>query len=217
MVSDDQFSNIYVIGAQSTGKTTLVDALEEFFLNSIEVPESPNLSKPVIIREVARTVLKTHKFTRNDITNSTTRALKLQTLILSAQLNAEEAALEKRSSRAWYVSDRSGLDPVVYATIFAGEDDAQDMLRGVEWMKLEERMKKGLVVLCEAGCSWLIDDGTRLMPKDLEEWLKVDSTFRALLETLDIEYVLLPKDVLDTRHRVEIVLKAHQEHVRRSE
>jgi nicotinamide riboside kinase len=202
MALNDENINIYIIGPQSTGKTTLVNALEKSFINSDDV------TQPTYIREVARTVLKTYNFTRDDITNSPIRALELQELILKAQRTAEEAAVGGDPSTSWFISDRSGLDPIVYAKLFVGEDAAQKMMLSEDWKALEDRMKHGLVILCEAGSSWLTDDGTRLMPKDMEDWLLVNSAFRSVLGTLAIESILIPKDVLDMQHRVQIVLDA---------
>ena len=205
---NEQYKNIYIIGPQSTGKTTLVNAIEEAFACGNGIPRNFTRTQPAIIREVARTVLKTYNFTRDDIINSPTRALRLQELILKAQLEAEEAALHGSPSNAWFISDRSGLDPIVYAKLFVGEDAAQQMISSDEWKALGERMKNGLVILCEAGCTWLIDDGTRLMPKDMEDWLRVNSAFHEVLETLAIDNILMPKNVSDLQQRVQIVLDA---------
>jgi nicotinamide riboside kinase len=205
---NNQYRNIYIIGPQSTGKTTLVNALEKAFASGVGLADSFNGNRPTIIREVARTVLKSNDMTRNDITSSPTRALKLQQLILEAQLKAEETALSGSPSNSWFVSDRSGLDPIVYAKLFVGENAMQQMVSSNEWKALEERMKSGLVILCEAGCTWLVDDGTRLMPKNMEDWMRVNSAFHEVLETLAIEKVMMPKSVSDLQQRVQIVLDA---------
>ncbi|RDW87960.1 hypothetical protein BP5796_03654 [Coleophoma crateriformis] len=205
---NNQYQNIYIIGPQSTGKTTLVNALEKAFASGDDSISSYNFTRPSIIREVARTVMKTCNFTRDDITNSPTKALRLQELILKAQLKAEEAVLNGSPSTSWFISDRSGLDPIVYAKLFVGEDAAQQMISSDEWKTLEERMKHGLVVLCEAGCTWLVDDGTRLMPKDEEDWLRVNSGFHEVLETLAIDNILMSKSILDLQQRVKVVLDA---------
>jgi len=204
----DYHKNIYVIGPQSTGKTTLVNALEKAFTSGNGTPNRFNRTQPAIIREVARIVLKTYNFTRDDITNSPTRALKLQELILKAQVKAEESALNESPEKAWFVSDRSGLDPIVYAKIFVGEDASQQMISSDEWKASAERMKNGLVILCEAGCTWLVDDGTRLMPQDMEDWLRLNSAFHEVLEKLGINKLVIPKSVPDLQERVQIVLDA---------
>ncbi len=90
MSSTSKRVNIYIVGAQCTGKTTLVNALESHF---DETPD-PSL-RPTFIREVARTVLDTHGFTALDITSSGERCMTLQKLILDAQVLAERSALQE--------------------------------------------------------------------------------------------------------------------------
>jgi predicted ATPase len=92
--------NIFIIGAQCTGKTTIVRALEKHFSNQ-------TLEQPVVISEVARNVIQETKIYRHEIRSSRERSLALQKAILQAQHKAEFAAAEKR-----YISDRSGIDPV---------------------------------------------------------------------------------------------------------
>jgi predicted AAA+ superfamily ATPase len=92
--------NIFIIGAQCTGKTTVVRALEEHFSNK-------TLDQPVVISEVARKVIQDTKIYRDDIRSSRERSLALQKAILQAQHKAEFAAAER-----WYISDRSSVDPV---------------------------------------------------------------------------------------------------------
>ncbi|KAF2101258.1 hypothetical protein NA57DRAFT_72700 [Rhizodiscina lignyota] len=195
--------NIFVIGAQCTGKSTLVNGLEGHFSQSLSLAPSPS-----IIREVARSVLHKYGFTRDDILNSPERALQLQEKILEAQFEAEGAILDDLTTK-WYISDRSGLDPIVYAYLYVSEESAQRLLASPIWTALESNMKGGLVILCEAGCSWLVDDGTRLMPKDDKDWERVDLAFRMLLDMRDIEYILLPRDMKDLERRIEIVVEAH--------
>lgn len=200
----EMYSNIWIVGPQSTGKTTLVQALKERFRSCGRL--SGVLPDPCIIREVARSVLQKHDYTRDDITNSPSRALELQKLILKAQYHAENAALD--ITDGWFISDRSGLDPMVYAEIFVGDDAAKQMANSDEWNVLGDRMRKGLVVLCEAGCSWLVDDGTRLMPKDLEDWKRVDAAFRRLLKAMAIDVIVIPHTMSDLQDRVDVVLHA---------
>jgi predicted ATPase len=199
---------LYIIGAQCTGKTTLINALEEEFgRRETSSSEGAALLKPVVIREVARTVLREKQFTRHDITASPSRALQLQKHILDAQFAAEKAATGHESPAAWYISDRSGLDPIVYAQLFVSEEAANDMLASKEWAELEHRMKVGVVMLCEAGCIWLTDDGTRLMPDGPEEWTRIDSAFRVQLAARGIRYTVVPKDMVSLQSRVKLVLE----------
>lgn len=193
--------NVYIVGAQCTGKTTLVNALEAAFAKDAH---GSHPQHPVMIREVARRVLKEKVFSRDDITNSPKRALQLQKHILDAQHEAEVAASADNLDPG-YICDRSGLDPIVYATLFVGPESAAEMLASKAWLELESRMKQGIVIVCEAGCHWLIDDGTRLMPTDMEDWKRVDAAFRDLLKARGISYCVISKDMADLDERVEWV------------
>jgi ABC-type branched-subunit amino acid transport system ATPase component len=197
---------LYIIGAQCTGKTTLVNAPETMFSrDELSIPVQGTASRPAIIREVARTVLRDKHFSRDDITTSPSRALQLQKHILDAQHEAEQTAIGLNTPATWYISDRSGLDPIIYAQLFVGEEAAGEMLASEKWRELERRMKAGVVMLCEAGCSWLADDGTRLMPTGTEEWMLIDDAFRKLLAVRGICYTLVPSHVVSLEARVQLV------------
>ena len=200
--------NIFVIGAQSTGKTTIVNTVEQQILTQHESPLSIacQQQKPTFIREVARNVLISYHFSREDITTSPQRAFQLQKHILDAQFEAEDAA--SRQLPNWYVTDRSGLDPIVYASMFVGEAAASELLASKEWSHLEQKMKEGMVFLCEAGTPWLVDDGTRLMPKDENAWLEVDRAFRRLLNARKIDYSVIPNHLHDIGARAAMVVEA---------
>lgn len=201
--------NTYIVGAQCTGKTTIVNALEASFAqkggqnaNGAIVDQTQT---PRLIREVARTVLREKGFSRDDM-NTPARALQLQQCILEAQLNAEEAA-DAANPSPWYICDRSGLDPIAYAQVYAGQEAADQLLASSQWANIERRMRAGVVILCEAGCSWLVDDGTRLMTS-VDEWMRLDATFRELLEARHIGYTVIPKDMMCIDERVAAVKEA---------
>ncbi|OCK82951.1 hypothetical protein K432DRAFT_402478 [Lepidopterella palustris CBS 459.81] len=78
-------------------------------------------SNLIIICEVARTVLNQYDFPRGDITSSPARAMQLQQHIIQAQLDVENAACSTQSPH-WYISDRSGIDPIAYTHVFVGEE-----------------------------------------------------------------------------------------------
>lgn len=198
--------NIYVVGAQCTGKTTLVDALGEHFRNPTNrIWHGDTIPEPLLVKEVARTVLREHNFAAADITSSAERALQLQRLILQAQDQAEEAA---RSG--WFVSDRSGLDPIIYAKVYASEDAALGMLETASWVRLREKMRNAAVFVCEAGPKWLTDDGVRLMPRDDEDWTSLHGVFCKVLRDSDIEFTIVSKEMTDLSERVALVIKLWQ-------
>lgn len=141
--------NVYIIGAASTGKTTLVNNLHSYFTRRLATP-----LRPAIITEVARTVLRQHNFTARDILLPA-RSLTLQRLILQAQAAAERDALGGDGGSGnpgrWFVSDRSGADPIAYATKYIGAEAARGLVESAEWADLKQRMVKAVVVICEAG------------------------------------------------------------------
>lgn len=191
--------NIYIVGAQCTGKTTLIAALSAYFTNSS--PATTTVPTPQILTEVARTVLRQHDFTASDITSSPSKAILMQRLILEAQYTAEKAA-----GTRWFISDRSGFDPIVYTKRYVGEEGARDLLRTNIWGELKERMGQSLVVVCEAGADWLMDDGVRLMPEDKEDWVAFHELFCSSLNDAGLEYIVLPCKMKDLDERVHFVL-----------
>ncbi|MCJ1422794.1 hypothetical protein MMC29_000674 [Sticta canariensis] len=203
-------TNIYIVGAQCTGKTTLVKALQKHFDRHENCKwQHEEISAPKIIIEVARGVLQNHAFTAEDITSSRARSIQLQRLILEAQLRAEAEAGD-----AWFISDRSGFDPIVYALRYVGNDAARELMASMEFIALKERMQKSLVIICEAGADWLFDDGVRLMPTSKDDWVAFHSLFRVSLEAAGVEYIVLPCNMTGSTERVDFVIgnwAAHRE------
>ncbi|KAL9117134.1 MAG: hypothetical protein Q9187_006332, partial [Circinaria calcarea] len=159
-------SNIYIVGAQCTGKTTLVKSLQEQFNGHERCKWRGNpIAQPIVLTEVARGVLQKHAFTADDITSSPTKAFEMQRLMLEAQLEAEKSAGDQ-----WFISDRSGFDPIVYARRYVGQNAAERLLASSTYLTLEQNIKQSLMVVCEAGADWLFDDGVRLMPTSKEDW-----------------------------------------------
>ncbi|RBA14884.1 hypothetical protein FPRO05_13100 [Fusarium proliferatum] len=177
MPSNAYIPNIYIIGPQSTGKTTLVNKLKADLEHWLA---DTSIDKPHIVSEVARTVLAKHKYSAEDIQASTTRCFELQQLILEAQAAAEKEALKTSS---WFISDRSGFDPLVYAKRYAAPG-AVEQLQGLDgWKQVKARMERSLIVVCEAGTPWLMDDGVRLMPGSYDEWMQTFYNFYRYIGT----------------------------------
>ncbi|CAH0025145.1 unnamed protein product [Clonostachys rhizophaga] len=193
-------ASIYIIGSQSTGKTTLVNGLMEEFqalCGTIAVPE------PGLIAEVARNVIEEMSFATEDIRNSPDLSLMLQKQILAAQVEAEQTAL---GTSPWFVSDRSALDPIVYAHTYAGTDAAKKITESGTWQAIRQRMAESVVIVCEPVVEWLQDDGVRLLPKDNEEWIQIHRGFCTLLEEEGIGYSVLGSDIRKSSGRVDFVV-----------
>ncbi|OCT53413.1 P-loop containing nucleoside triphosphate hydrolase [Cladophialophora carrionii] len=188
--------SIYIIGAQCTGKTTLVE--------DVAVALQSHGAKPVTtIKELARGILNTANITRDDIRAGNAGAMEFQKLVLGAQLNEEL----DRERRGLIVSDRSGIDPIAYATLYGPPEVARELLESDAWRVLREKMRKGLIVLCEPVPEWLFDDGTRLMPADDAEWYELHTVFISLLQQTGITYEVLPATCTSREERVARVLE----------
>lgn len=205
MSSNAIVPNIYVIGPQSTGKTTLVNKLRDDLRHWLA---SAAIEPPQIVTEVARTVLTKHKYTANDITSSTDRCLELQKLILEAQAAAEKEALLHSS---WFISDRSGFDPLVYAREYVSPEAVVEMQRLPAWIEVKARMENSLIVVCEAGTPWLMDDGVRLMPNNEDAWMKLSRDFCDLLDKSGFSYCVVPRTMVDLSERADFVLARWEE------
>lgn len=199
MLQNTNVPNIYIIGPQSTGKTTLIHKIQgdlQLWLRATSI-ESPS-----IISEVARTVLKKHSYSAHDIQTSKTRCLELQQLILEAQAVAEKEALQTSS---WFISDRSGFDPLVYAKRYVSLQGVQELQQLPAWNEVKDRMENALIVVCEAGTPWLMDDGVRLMPGSHDEWMAVFDDFCELLDQVGFEYCIIPRTMLDLSERADFI------------
>jgi len=201
--------NIYIVGSQCTGKTTLVNAICRHFFDH-GTGRAPEDHRPGVIKEVARSVLEKHKFVRSDIRDSQSRALELQKLIIEAQYESERAHLNKYK-QSWFISDRSAVDPVIYARKYASAAAADALCTSEKWLEMKSRMSRSVIVVCEASVEWLVDDGVRLMPLDPDEWLQLHGEFCAALADMGLEYHVLPGNVGDMDERVEFVLSRWKE------
>ncbi|KAH0536278.1 hypothetical protein FGG08_006839 [Glutinoglossum americanum] len=212
-----QLRSIYVVGAPSSGKTTLITALRSH----------PHLRSARFVTEVARTVLRNQKFQTSDIRASPTASLELQRAILEAQLQAEmsssspsvsgspNAPQVPRAESTLIVSDRSGIDPIVFAAMYGPPGGARSLLESGTWHNLRSQMRTSLVVLCEPVEEWLRGDGVRLMPerKDEEGWSQLHTLFCETLEREKVKYIILPEHVRSILDRVDFVLRAWADQV----
>ncbi|KAL8792008.1 MAG: hypothetical protein Q9195_005426 [Heterodermia aff. obscurata] len=197
-------ANIYIIGAQCTGKTTLVTALQAHLRGQVSPTSQGQSTSLPIITEVARTVLREHNFTASDITSSPSKSLAFQQLILKAQYDAETSI-----SEPWFISDRSGLDPIIYAKKYVGSNAAELMMGTEIWRNLRERMSRSLIIVCEAGMDWLTDDGVRLMPVDKADWIAFHELFCNTIREVELDFSVLPRSMKDIEQRVDFVLSLH--------
>lgn len=189
---------MYIIGAQCTGKTTLSEAFAAAVKSNI-----PSL-KSELLQETARTTLQLHGFTRIDVRNGGDRCLQLQHLIMQSQLERESTA--RKQDLNLVISDRSGIDPLVYARMYCESVAVTQLEHSAIWEQLRLNLREGVVVVCEPVQDWLFDDGTRLVPLNWEEWVETHKTFCMLLEQHEIEHIVLPAALRPLEDRVRFML-----------
>ncbi|CAG8588902.1 9250_t:CDS:1, partial [Acaulospora colombiana] len=118
---------IFVIGASSTGKTTLCQALErELKQKGFYVMH---------ISEVARSVMRKHGFTREDVGTLSMQRTIMQEQILEENkrlISIENLKLQSKDEPSLpcvLLCDRTAIDPLVYATMKLDQDSVQKMVQ----------------------------------------------------------------------------------------
>lgn len=203
---------IYIVGPSSSGKTTLCDA----FAADSGIPPS------IYIKEIARNVMTSQGFTRAEV-----GTFKMQSAIMVAQLCAEAKSLEEdrnatKTGSPLLLSDRSAVDPTVYARSSGGtggRDMQLKLLQTPEFQaalpfyrrslfgKIQAMSSKcclpsGLhIVMLNPVPEWIKDDGVR----SLEDPWQYCNYLRDTLRELTIPFREVGEDVKDIDDRVRLV------------
>ncbi|KAH9924538.1 AAA domain-containing protein [Fomitopsis serialis] len=174
---------VFVLGPSSSGKTTLCDALVRYL----------DLDRARYVTEVARAVMREQGFSRKDVDT-----YEMQYAIMTAQLKAEEKVLAHSTGTpdddggVILLSDRSAIDPIVYASTSknpGAEDMRRRLMRDREFQDILPLYRKSLFIV--------------LQP--VKEWIKDDGHLFATLEELNIPYVTIGTDLKDLDSRVAFV------------
>lgn len=149
--------------------------------------------------------MRTQGFSRKNV-----GTFDMQKAILDAQLEAEKRAREeadrnvKKESLILFLSDRSALDPVVYAGM---EDTAAAAVMERKLMLSEglqqaiQFYRSSLFVLLPFVKEWVYDDGVRT----LEEPEKYSRRMRRMIERFNIPCIRIPESSRDLQVRLAIV------------
>ncbi|KAK5070432.1 bifunctional uridylate/adenylate kinase [Lithohypha guttulata] len=191
-------TSVYLIGVSATGKTTLTGDLAKHFQE--HEPER----RVAIISEVARELVLSSGVKPEQIRAGEENAMKLQKQILETQLEREN---EARTKADLILSDRFGIDPVVFAMKYGSEQKSRALLDSDAWKVLRERMTRSLVILCEPVMEWFAEDLVRVVPESSKEVYEVHDTFCEILQAQGISFMLLKRSILERQERVDLVLK----------
>ncbi|CAC5418493.1 unnamed protein product [Mytilus coruscus] len=184
---------IYLSGAHSTGKTTILNDLKPHLNLQFE-------------EEIARRVIRKFSWKRDDFLPETQpeNFLKLNEEILRRQIQTDE---ENGRISKDFIADRC-IDPLIYVQKYIGDDALRKLreLPGVlEWT---DRLKTALIFVIKPQKECIVDDEVRLSPK-LEE---LDAFHNSILQ----EYKLLGIPVfeitdLDRQKRKAFILDKIQQ------
>ncbi|KIJ63106.1 hypothetical protein HYDPIDRAFT_29795 [Hydnomerulius pinastri MD-312] len=186
-------TQLYVIGPSSTGKTTLCNA----------VAKSLSLPTWCYITEVARQVMKSQGYTRADV-----GTMQMQMDIMLAQLEKETQACARAggANESLILSDRSGIDPIVYA-ILTAESERQArhkrdaLVNQPAFQRALRRYRKAKFLLLNPVPEWLVDDGVR----SLEQHERCIEVFRQVLDELGLAYHEMGTETKELTKRVKWV------------
>jgi nicotinamide riboside kinase len=186
-------TEIYVVGPSSTGKTTLCDVLARKL----------GLTDAVYVREVARTVMHKEGFTREDVGR-----LEMQKAIMTAQLKREEESrMQAAMGSQILLSDRSAVDPIVYAVLTADNKAEAQKRRGtlIQSSQIQfvlEKYRHAVFVLLAPVPEWVKDDGVRSTALQAESM----EIFRQTLSDLKIRYREIGPEMRSLDERVRVVM-----------
>ena len=187
---------IYLVGASSTGKTTLCSALARVL----------TLKGPLVIKEVARDVMRRTGFSRE-----TVGQLEMQRAIMDAQLEAESKARARAHASAddhILLSDRSAVDAIVYSIITsATEAEAMErkkiLVNLAQFQQALPWYRQAKFVLLTPVPEWLVDDGVR----SLYDQYHCTEVFRQVLMELGIEFQEMGIEMKKLEDRVETLVR----------
>ncbi|XP_071943068.1 uncharacterized protein [Antedon mediterranea] len=194
---------VYLCGAHSTGKTTLLGDV---------CKELPEIKKEA---EIARQVLEgmslEDRRTAIDFRNQPEKCEKFLRLVLESQCEVDRKNALNEDLIEGYIADRAGIDPLVYAASYLG-DKVKDSLLSLpvtqECIKRYKNDKNALIFVVHPHKECMKEDGIRPTPV-WNELTRYTEILTQLLDHLQINYI--PITVLDRTERCQIVVNQIQE------
>lgn len=189
---------IFLCGAHSTGKTTLLREVQK------EIPSLQSLS------EVARELMTKMNINRDDLEIPEKR-VQFQRKLIRLQCKKEEELDQKGDD---FISDRSAIDGVVYARKYVGQKLEEELLATPAAKKcLDNYRNRSLIFIVEPHEKCMVDDHIRKVPQSLEELQDFTQIMRNILDSQGVPYTLISE--LDLRKRVQFVSEAYNNYKRK--
>lgn len=132
----------------------------------------------------------------------------MQRAIMKAQLlKEEECRIAATREQGILLSDRSAVDPVVYAILTASDENnaeyrRSELVDSAEFQAVLPLYQQVLFVLLNPVPGWLVDDGVR----SLNDQVHCLEVFRKVLVDLKIDYFEIGTETKDLEKRVALVL-----------
>jgi len=195
ITSEKQYQSVFVLGPSSSGKTMLCDALFQAL----------KLKPAGYIKEIARKVMNDTGFSRAD-----TATYEMQAAIMFAQLKAEVDVLNHASvgdeQGLLLLSDRSAVDPIIYASTAntpTAAENRERLLEDSAFQAVLPLYRQSLVIVLKPVQEWMFDDGVR----SLEDPRKYNKVLTQTLKMLRIRYVEIGEEMKVLEERVGFVKK----------
>ncbi|XP_074652862.1 uncharacterized protein LOC141907185 [Tubulanus polymorphus] len=180
---------IYICGAHSTGKTTLLHDV------------IPHLKNIHVVEEVARKIIERNGWSRNDFQPSKNPEMfrRLNTEIIEEQMRIDE---HNTSQNIDFISDR-GLEPLVYCEYYINSEAKRELLELPGLRTWLNRLKRSLLFVVSPHVECLSEDGVRLQ-SSISELRSFTELLVRELDKHQIPFILI--DNLNRQERINLVL-----------
>ena len=112
---------------------------------------------------------------------------------------------------SWFISDRSGVDAIIYDKCFANKSGVEKLLNITAWKELKKTLRDSLIIVCEPVLTWLKENRLRLMLKDplarTELVFIIHRKFCNFLDDAKFQYTILSNTQHELSDRVSFVIE----------
>ncbi|XP_033113303.1 uncharacterized protein LOC117113908 [Anneissia japonica] len=191
MEKHKQLLRVYLCGAHSTGKTTLLGDVGKELQG---IKQESEIARNVLDRMSAE-----ERHRAIDYKNYPGEFENLQRLILENQCEVDR---QNANNGEDYIADR-GIDPIVYAALYLGDEAKKSLLALPITQECIQRFKNSCIFVVYPHRQCMNVDGKRITPV-WNELTRFTEILIQILKDFKIEYI--PVTVLDRSKRCKIVV-----------